>query len=50
VGHKSIATTLEYKRSRLSTTQRKDLLKTRDSFLNPKKKGSVNSSNSGAEN
>ena len=50
VGHKSIATTLEYKRSRLSTTQRKDLLKTRDSFLNPKKKNSVKDVNSADEN
>jgi len=37
VGHKSIATTLEYKRSRLTSSQTKDLLKTRDSFLRKSK-------------
>ena len=50
VGHKSIATTLEYKRSRLTTTQRKDLLKTRDSFLKRNKKNSVKDVNSEDEN
>ena len=50
VGHKNIGTTLEYKRSRLTTTQRKDLLKTRDSFLNPKKKYSVKDNKNPDEN
>ena len=42
IGHRNIATTLEYKRSRLSDSETKQLLKGRDEFLkkneNPRKK------------